>query len=71
MPLAIWEALKMFWTSLPLNSKILSNIIDNDFYRGKTVKGCPFILTMKILRPFIPILDYTDKTFTIKFAEQI
>jgi hypothetical protein len=40
-------------------------------YRGKTVKGCPYILTMKILRPFITLFDYTDKQFSSKFAEQV
>lgn len=39
--------------------------------KGKIIQGCPFILTMKVLRPFIMSLDYTDKQFTIKFADQI
>jgi hypothetical protein len=35
------------------------------------IKGCPFILTMKILRPFVYILDYMDKTLAKQFSDSV
>jgi len=63
--------MKTFFSLSRLKSMIQSKIFISNNVRGKSYKGCPFILTMKALRPFIMSLDYTDKVFTIQFAEQI
>lgn len=42
-----------------------------NFDRDKLVKGCPYILVMKVLRSLSSIFEFTDKTFSLKFAEDV
>jgi hypothetical protein len=65
MPLVTWVVFKKSSASSILISKIQSNFSSLlcDF-RDKLVKGCPFILTMKILRAFQSIFEVTDQNFS-------
>jgi hypothetical protein len=35
------------------------------------VKGCPFILTMKALKPFTAVLEISDRGFVAQFAGDV
>jgi hypothetical protein len=65
MLLETWVVSKKSSVSLILISKIQSNLSWLIYYfRDKLVKGCPFILTMKILRAFQSIFEVTDQNFS-------
>jgi ABC-type methionine transport system permease subunit len=75
MPLETWKASSKFLISFNLKSKTQSNSLSEIIiflYRTKNViKGCPFILMMKALKPFTAVLEVADKTFVHKFASEV
>mmetsp|Transcript_8862 Transcript_8862/g.8238 ORF Transcript_8862/g.8238 Transcript_8862/m.8238 type:complete len:99 (+) Transcript_8862:768-1064(+) len=39
--------------------------------KGKVFKGCPLILAMKALKPFVPVLRQGEKTFVQEFTKKV
>ena len=73
MLLGTYKVLTRYFNSSNLKGKTQSNISSDltNFHRGKTIKGCPLVLTMRALRPFIEVLNIAEKSFVLYFVKEV